>query len=102
MMPSRWVAVGAWREMARRNCSGRRASCSMPGRMPTVETVIWRAPMPKPSGSLRILSAESTALQLRSGSPMPMNTTLVGLSSGVRSTISRTWPAISNTERLRR
>ena len=40
--------------------------------------------------------------QLSSGSPMPMKTMLVGLSSGFRSTISRTWPAISNGVRLRR
>ena len=58
------------------------ANAAMPGRMPTVETVMCRAPMPSPSGALRIVSAVSTAGQLSSGSPMPMNTTLVGLSSG--------------------
>ena len=69
-------------EMARRNCSGRRANAASPGRMPTVETVMCRAPIPKPSGELRIVSAVSTAGQLSSGSPMPMKTTLVGMSSG--------------------
>jgi len=32
--------LGAWIEMARRNCSGRSPSATMPGRMPTVDTVI--------------------------------------------------------------
>ena len=63
---------------------------------------MWRAPMPNPSGRLRIVSAASTAGQLSSGSPMPMKTTLVGLSAGFRSTISRTCPAISNGVRFRR
>ena len=70
--------------------------------MPTVDTVMWRAPMPKPSGALRIVSAVSTAGQLSRGSPMPMKTTLVGAAAGSRRTISRTWPAISKAERLRR
>ena len=58
--------------------------------------------MPKPSAAFRIVSEASTDGQLSSGSPMPMNTTLVGRSAGSRRTISRTWPAISNGERLRR
>ena len=61
-----------------------------------------RAPMPNPSAALRIVRAVSTASQLSSGSPIPMNTMLLGLSSGVRRTISRTCPAISNGVRLRR
>ena len=77
-------------------------SAAIPGSIPTVETVMCRAPMPNPSGALRIVRAVSTASQLSSGSPMPMNTMLVGLSSGLRRTISRTCPAISNGVRLRR
>ncbi len=42
--------VGACNETASRNCSGRRASCARPGRIPTVDTVMCRAPMPSPSG----------------------------------------------------
>ena len=56
----------------------------------------------EPLGWLRMLRAVSTAGQLSSGSPMPMKTMLVGRSSGVASTISRTCPAISNGVRLRR
>ena len=59
-----------------------RANASRPGRMPTVDTVMCRAPMPNPPGSLRIVSAVSTAGQLSKGSPMPMKTTLVGASPG--------------------
>ncbi len=33
---------------------------------------------------------------------MPMNTTLVGFNAASRNTTSRTWPAISPGERLRR
>ena len=88
--------------MASRNCSGRRASSAMPGRIPTVETVMCRAPIPRPSGWFRMVSASLTAGQLSSGSPIPMNTTLVGLSAGSRSTISRACATISNALRLRR
>ena len=63
---------------------------------------MWRAPMPNPSGWFRMVSAVSTASQLRSGSPIPMNTTLVGVVVGSRRTASRTWPVISPAERLRR
>ena len=48
-----------------------------PGRTPTVEIVMCRAPMPSAVGSFRIVSAASTAFQFMSGSPMPMNTTFV-------------------------
>ena len=42
-----------------------------------------RAPMPRPSGWFRMVSAGSTAGQLSSGSPIPMNTTLVGCEVGM-------------------
>ena len=70
--------------------------------MPTVDTVMCRAPMPNPSGPLSTLKATFTPGQLSSGSPMPMKTMLVRLSSGVRRRISRTCPAISNGVRFRR
>ncbi len=49
-----------------------------------------------------MVSAVSTASQLSSGSPMPMNTTLVGASAGSSRITSRTWAAISVAVRLRR
>ena len=55
-----------------------------------------RAPMPRPNGSLRSVSAGSTARQFMSGSPIPMKTTFVIASGGSSSRISRTCPAISN------
>ena len=93
---------GACNETANRNCSPRFANFARLGRMPTVETVMCRAPIPNPAGWFRIVSVVSTASQLSSGSPIPMNTTLVGCCAGSRNTISRTWPAISPAERLRR
>ena len=84
--------VGAWREIASRNCSGRLASASRPGTMPTVETVMCRAPMPMPRGSFRIVRAGETARQFINGSPIPMKTTFVTRIGGSRSAISRTWP----------
>src|SRR5205814_1459015 len=49
-----------------------------------------------------MVSALSTASQLSSGSPIPMNTTLVGASSGSSRITSRTWAAISAALKLRR
>ena len=46
----------------------------MPGTMPTVEIVMWRADSPR-SSWIRS-TAPHTAASLASGSPMPMNTTL--------------------------
>ena len=96
MIGSRWAEVGAWSEMASRNCSGRLANSSMPGRMPTVDTVMCRAPIPSPSGLLRIVSAVSTAGQLSSGSPIPMKTMLVGFSAGIAQNDLAHLSAISN------
>ena len=45
----------------------------MPGTMPTVETVRWRAERPSAPCSRSI--APHTAASLASGSPIPMNTT---------------------------
>jgi len=47
-------------------------------------------PDPESLGVLRIVSAPSTASQLSSGSPIPMNTTLVGFSAARASITSRT------------
>ena len=49
------------RETASVNCSGSRANLRICGITPQVETVIWRAPMPMPSGELRRRMAASTA-----------------------------------------
>ena len=92
---------GACTEMASRNCSGRCASASMPGSTPTVETVMCRAPMPHPLGSLRIVSTTVTAFQFIMGSPMPMKTMFVGVTGSGRSASSRTCPAISDGSRFR-
>ena len=97
---ARFRLVGAWRETASLNCSCRAASSASCGIKPTVLTVMWRAPMPKPSRSFKIVSAVLTEPQLCNGSPMPMNTTLLGriFSSKI---ISRTCAVISQGSKLR-
>ena len=52
-------------------------SRSMPGTTPLVLIVMWRAPRPKRARSVSAAAAAITASVLSSGSPMPMNTTLV-------------------------
>ncbi len=44
--------------------------------MPTVETVIFRALMPRPQSAAMVRIARVTGLKFASGSPMPMKTTL--------------------------
>ncbi len=83
-------SLGAWIESASRNCSLRWPSATMPGSTPTVETVMCRAPIPKPLGSLRTVSTCSTAFQFISGSPIPINTMFVARTGGSSNASSRT------------
>ena len=52
---------------------------------PTVETVILRCEMPKPSGSCAVASAGRSRSRLASGSPMPITTMWLSRSSAGRS-----------------
>ncbi len=70
MISARTSETGAWSETASPNCSGRSAISRMPGTRPTVETVIRRAPTPKPSWITS--SDRKTASRLAKGSPIPM------------------------------
>ena len=56
----------------------------------TVDTVMWRAPIPSPAGEFNTVNAGSTAFQFMSGSPIPMKTMLVTCFGGERRRISRT------------
>ena len=102
MMPRRWAGVVAWSEIASRNCSGRSASSFMPGQDADGGDGDVAGADAEPVGRVEDGERDVHRRQLSNGSPMPMNTMLVGLSSGERRAISRTCPAISNGVRFRR
>ncbi len=78
----------------------------MPGTTPTVETVTCRSPRPTALGSVSRCSAPNVLRSFASGSPIPMNTTLVSRrgvvegSRGAERLPHRTWAAISPAVRL--
>jgi len=81
--------VGAWSESARRNCSGRWASFARLGKMPTVETVMCRAPIAR-RRLVEKRERPSTASQLSSGSPYAHENDIGRLSAASSSMTSRT------------
>ena len=74
---SRSGSRAAWRLTARVNWARARSAAGSPGRPRSCCTVMCRAPSPKRRGSDRAVTASRTRSRLSSGSPMPMNTTLV-------------------------
>ena len=74
MSSSRLVSLAACNDTARFTGSGRAAKVRIPGTMPMVDTVRWRADSPR-SPWMRSM-APHTLGSLAKGSPMPMNTTL--------------------------
>ena len=75
---SRTSSVVAFREMARLGDGVTLPSSSIPETSPTVETVIRRGDSAAPQGCWRMVSARVRFSRLFSGSPIPMNTMLVG------------------------
>ena len=98
-------STGACKEIAN-DTSVSVISRSMPGTTPAVETVTFRFEIPYPKSSIMIEIAGRTASILRSGSPIPINTTLVtarslpGIRPARRRSAIRTWPTISPATRF--
>ena len=76
---ARVASSGACSETARWSFSPVAVSASMPGTMPTVETVICRQPSAPSALSARRRTAVRTASRLSIGSPMPMKTRVCSL-----------------------
>ena len=98
MRRSRSSWFGACSDTARVLCSLAPASRSIAPRTPTVDMVMWRAPIP--TSALSASCARSTLGTLSSGSPIPMNTTLVTRVPKCSSS-ETTWSTISCGARLR-
>ena len=79
----------------------RSPSATMPGSTPTVETVMWRAPMPKPASIVEDRQRRIDRFPVHERLAHPHEHDVRRLSARSSSVTSRTWPAISNGLRLR-